>query len=247
MLRHVIWILALILGLAAPAMAAEPDWSDYDALLKQYVSPVQHAGVDLNWVSYSGLKQDPRFAGVVTQLAQFPPSELRTREERLAFYINAYNILALKSVVDHWPLKSIKDAGSLLSPVWKKPAGSLGGKAVSLDTVEHEILRPLGEPRMHMAIVCASVSCPDLRMEAYTAATLDAQLDDQARRFLANPAKGLVASGKAVRVSKIFDWFKADFEKAYGSTETFVQRYAALPEGAALKADLSYNWSINGE
>jgi hypothetical protein len=246
-MKQLLLALALVLCGMQAALAQEPVWRDYDALLAQYVAPAQHAGMNLNWVNYSGLKQDPRFATVVARLEGFPLSALQTREEQLAFYLNAYNILALKTVLDHWPVKSIKDAGSLLSPVWKKPAGRIGGKTVSLDEIEHKTLRPMGEPRIRMAIVCASISCPDLRTEAYAAARLDAQLDDQARRFLANPAKGLAASGNTVRVSKILDWFGKDFEKAYGSTTDFVRRYAVLPGGAVLKADLPYDWSLNGE
>lgn len=119
-------------------------------------------------------------------IKQFPVKNLSSREKKLAFYINSYNILALKMVVDHWPLKSIKDIGSLFRPVWGKVAGTISGKLVSLDDIENDIIRPMGEPRIHLAIVCASVSCPDLRTEPYTAKKLDSQLDEQVRLFLNN-------------------------------------------------------------
>ncbi len=239
-------VLALVLGGGA-ARAAEPDWSVYAALLKNHVHAARQADVSLNRVNYFAIKSDPRFAQVVSQIEQFPLAELNTQEEKLAFYINAYNVLAIRMVLDHWPLTSIKDAGSLLKPVWKKEAGRLGGQPVSLGEIEHEVLRPMGEPRMHMAIVCASVSCPDLRMEPYRAARLSPQLDDQARQFLANTAKGLVMRDGSAHVSKIFDWFSEDFTPQYGSVEGFIARYARLPAYVKLKADLPYNWSLNGE
>jgi Protein of unknown function, DUF547 len=170
---------------------------------------------------------------------------LSSREEKQAFYINAYNILALKMVADHWPAESIKDSGSLLSPVWDKPAGELGGKPGTLGELEHKILRPMGEPRIHLAIVCASVSCPDLRNEPYTAAQLNKQLDEQARNFLANPAKGLKIEKDALHVSQIFDWFEQDFA-ASGDVKGFIKKYKPDAPDLKIKANLPYDWAVNG-
>ncbi|MGR9037784.1 MAG: DUF547 domain-containing protein, partial [Gammaproteobacteria bacterium] len=156
-----------------------------------------------------------------------------------------YNILALKTVIDHWPVDSIKDAGSLLSPVWGKPAGSIDGKTVSLDDIENNILRPMGEPRIHFAIVCASVSCPDLRSTPYTASTLNAQLDEQVHEFLANADKGLRIGKTSIRVSKIFDWFEKDF-KTVGGVEAFIRRYRSDLPQLPFKADIDYDWDVNG-
>ena len=167
------------------AAAEEPDWTSYQAVLS-HVKPGQKNGISLMLVDYPTLKSTHILDKAYQEISVFNLERLSTREEKLAFYINTYNILALKMVTDHWPIDSIKDIGSLLSPVWDKPAGELGGKTVTLGDVEHKILRPMGEPRIHLAIVCASVSCPDLRNEVYTAAKLEAQLDDQARRFLDN-------------------------------------------------------------
>ncbi len=226
-------------------LAAEPSWDQYNQLLKKYISPAEHHGTKLNWVKYSQLKKDPDFSLVIKQLENFSPDNLTTKEEKLAFYINAYNILALKTIVDNWPVKSIKDVGSLFESVWKKDAGQIGGKTVTLNEVEHEILRPLGDPRIHMAIVCASVSCPDLRTEAYAANTLNEQLDDQTNRFLSNPAKGLKIDGNKVRISRIFNWFKEDFQP--GGVEVFIRQYKELPSDANIKANMPYDWTVNGE
>jgi len=226
--------------------AAEPDWNSYDTLLQRYVKADIKNDTKLNWVHYSGLKDDPDFTAVVAQIADYPVDKLTTRQEKLAFYINAYNILAMKMVVDHWPVESIKDAGSFIYPVWYRNVGALAGKTITLNALEHDILRSFGEPRIHFAIVCASISCPDLRPEAYRAKKLDAQLNDQTKSFLNNPAKGLYVETNNVHVSKIFDWFTVDFNKQ-GGVEEFLRQYVTLPKNISLKTDITYNWSVNGE
>ena len=163
-------------------------------------------------------------------------------------------MLAIDVVLRSYPLDSIKDAGSLLRPVWKRPAGTVAGRSVTLDEIEHQVLRPLGEPRIHAAIVCASVSCPSLRREAYRGERLEAQLEDALRRFLADPSKGsrLEAEAGVLRLSAIFDWFAGDFEARGG-----VRAYLAprLPEASARAlrergASLAlryfdYDWRLN--
>jgi len=200
-----------------------------------------------NPVLLATLKGEPAFPRLVEQIAAFPTDNLKSLDEKLAFYINAYNILAIKTVLDHWPLVSIKDVGNLLNPVWKRLAGVVGGKTFSLDKIENDILRKLGEPRIHMAIVCASKSCPDLLPEPYTAAKLNRQLDAASIGYLNNPTKGLRVEGQTVRVSKIFDWFGRDFERM-GGVEAFIRTHRPdLPPGLEIKADLPYDWTLNGE
>lgn len=224
--------------------AEEPDWTAYQAVLK-HVKPGEKNGVQVALVDYSTIIANGSLDKAYRLLSSFQPERLSGTQEQLAFYINAYNILALKMVVDHWPTQSIKDVGSLFSPVWDKPAGELGGKTVSLDEVEHKILRKLGEPRIHMAIVCASVSCPDLRNEPYRASTLNDQLDDQTRQFLDNQGKGLRVDKDVMRVSKIFDWFEEDFDR-YGGVGAFILRYKTGLKDFRIKANLPYDWAVNG-
>jgi len=168
---------ALVLALAlAPALAAPTtstaETSDFPAysslfgeLLEQYTKAAP--GKLGTRVDYPGLLKEARWKQLVGQLASVDPAALETRSQRLAFWINAYNILAIDLVLGRYPVASIRDIGSFFSPVWKAEAGRIGGKARSLAEIEHEILRPLGEPRIHAAIVCASVSCPDLRREPF--------------------------------------------------------------------------------
>ncbi|MGR9071432.1 MAG: DUF547 domain-containing protein [Gammaproteobacteria bacterium] len=237
---------AAMLLLSSASGAAEPDWGGYNMLLAKYVKPVSRFETELNWVDYSRLKKDPGFEKTVALVESYPLASLTTQEEMLAFYINAYNILAIKTVLDHWPVKSIKDAGSFIFPVWYRNAGRIGGEDVTLNEIEHDVLRPMGDSRIHFAIVCASVSCPDLRAEAYTASKLAKQLDEQAERFLNNPDKGLYVESGQVHLSQIFDWFAGDFKK-WGGVEAFLRSYRQLPENVTVKADIPYNWSLNGE
>ena len=231
--------------LAQPGLAQQPDWQDYAALLSAHVRSGERAGLALKLVDYAALAADPHYPLALAALASFPLARLDGPRERMAFYINAYNLLAIKMVVDHQPLASIKDVGNLLWPVWKREAGRLDGAAVSLDDIEHVGLRRAGDPRVHFAIVCASLSCPDLRPEPYRAADLESQLDAQVTSFLANPGKGLRVEGDTVRVSKIFSWFAADFA-AQGGIEKFIARYRVLPRDAKIKATLDYDWRLNG-
>ncbi|MDH5258391.1 MAG: DUF547 domain-containing protein [Gammaproteobacteria bacterium] len=227
--------------------AEEPDWRDYNQLLEKYVEPGEINNVKLMTVDYAGLKNETKFKKVVSQIAVFDTNKLSNENERLSFYINAYNILAIKVVLDHWPVKSIKDIGNLFSPVWKRNAGVVNQKIVSLHEVEHEILRKMNEPKIHMAIVCASVSCPDLRAEAYTAAKLNSQLDEQTKKFLANNKKGLYFNGSTAYVSKIFDWFEDDFIQ-YGGVKSFIRHYYPnVLSTTEIDADISYDWQLNSK
>jgi hypothetical protein len=200
--------------------------------------------VSLTLVDYLAIQSNHSLDNAYQHVSTFKFERLANRNEELAFYINVYNIFALKMVVDHWPIQSIKDVGHLFSPVWNKSAGMLGGKSVTLGEIEHEILRPMAEPRIHFAIVCASVSCPELRNRPYTAAKLNEQLDDQVRQFLSNQGKGLRIEKNTIRISKIFSWFDDDFD-ASGGVSAFVKRYRPeLPE-LTIKANIAYDWDVN--
>jgi len=240
-------VLKVIAGLllANNVAAQEPDWKDYAEVLKS-VTQGDKNGTPLALVDYAALKKSGLVDKVYQQISAYPVTSLKGKDETLAFYINTYNILALKTVVDHWPLESIKDVGSFFKPVWGKEAGKIGGNTVSLDDIENNKIRPMGEPRIHLAIVCASVSCPDLRNEPYTATTLNKQLDEQANAFLRNDKKGLHIAQDEIIVSKIFKWFKKDFEKV-GGVEVFIRGYRAdLPVAYEIDADIDYDWSVNG-
>lgn len=200
----------------------------------------------------------PGLTDYLATLASVGPDDYAamTREQRLAFWINAYNAYMVKQVLDHYPLESVRSIGLLPFAAFKDsfiPMERLRGSKLSLDDIEHRILRKeLGEPLIHFGIVCASRSCPALRSEAYRASTVLSQLEDAARRFLADTTKNRVlGDGARVGLSSIFKWFREDFEKT-GTLAQFVARYAPPPLAAALaKPDveiefLDYDWSLNG-
>jgi hypothetical protein len=255
--RRGLRIAGLVLAVSGSLPGARAGAACFDAalwgsLLARHSAEVADpAGVR---VDYRALGADPGWQRLVAGLAGCDPAALGSRAERLAFWINAYNVLAIDVVVAHYPLASIRDAGSLLRPVWKRPAGRIGGRAYSLDEIEHALLRPLGDPRIHAAIVCASSSCPSLRREPYEAGRIDAQLDDALRRFLADPRKGAAfdpATGR-LRLSRIFAWFEEDFAERGGVLAFLLPRLpaeiraalAARP-GAVRVEHFDYDWRLN--
>jgi len=182
-----------------------------------------------------------------------------TREQRYAYWINAYNAFTVHLVLSRYPLESIQDIGTTLSPVWKKefvPLGHLYGEGstdlISLDTIEHRILRPQFEDaRVHAAVNCASESCPALAAEAFRAEELDAQLDARVQAWLSDPTLNRYdETERRAEVSAIFDWFKSDFTREAGSVEAWIARHG--PESARWMAEgevdvrtLDYSWKLN--
>jgi hypothetical protein len=253
MMRIAITCLLLAAATPQPASAADPfDELLYAGLLSRHTEAV--ADTAGTRVDYRGLRASSDWKRLVGNLARARPEDLRSRDERLAFWINAYNVLAIDVVLQHYPVESIKDAGGFLTPVWKIDAGKVGGRTVTLHEIEHEILRPMGEPRIHAAIVCASTSCPSLAREPFTAARLDAQLDAALGVFLADPRKGLAVDRQAgeVRLSKIFDWFEEDFEDRGGVLAVVAahapegdRSWLAGPGRYARVSYFEYDWQLN--
>ena len=250
--------LALVLLLACPALrdARAADCLDlglYGSVLQAHTRSV--ADLAGTRVDYAALRISPQWADVRNSLALCDPAKLATREERLAFWINAYNVLAIDLVATHWPVASIRDIGSFFFPVWTKTAGQIHGKPYTLRQVEDQELRALGDPRIHAAIVCASVSCPALAREPYQAADIDAELDRAFARFVANREKGVALDRGAstLRLSRIFKWFAEDFEKQ-GGTLAMISRYLDADDRAWLERHaattrreyLPYDWRVNG-
>ncbi len=224
----------------------------YARLLLAHTRPVPSlAGTT---VDYASLVRSKELDTLVAQVKAGRPSTLG-HHARLAFWINAYNILTLDLVRRHHPVASIKDIGSFFSPVWKIELATIEGRPISLDTIEHEILRPEGDPRIHGAIVCASKSCPPLLRRPFRPEALDADLDFAIRAWLASPVKGVSIdrAAKEVRVSKLFKWFEDDFE-AKGGVRAVIARYVSPADAIWLKGPgrhstlryFEYDWSLNG-
>ncbi len=238
-MKHLLYAgLSILLAATSGAMAAEPDYAALNALLAKYVKPGSKQGISAHLVNYRTLGRDPQYALALDSITTFDVKKLANNREKMAFYINAYNIGAIKKVLEKYPTTSIRAAGD---GVWKEPALAIGGKTWSLDAIENDLLRKLGDARIHFAIVCASLSCPDLRREAYTAAKLEQQLQAQTRQFLTNPSKGIRVENNRIHQSAIFNWFSADFK----DVGAFQRRYRAdLPKDAE-RAEIPYNWQLN--
>jgi hypothetical protein len=239
---------------AARPAPAPFDHSAFDALLKKYVKGDR--------VDYAALKKgrEPLDA-YVGRLAALPAADLAAmpRADRFAFWIDAYNALTLQTIVDHYPIR----AGLALNPWPKNSIRQIDGawtaqhtvasRSVSLDDIENKILRPeFKDPRVHAAINCASLGCPPLRAEAFTGEKLQAQLDDNFERFLADRRRNVIdPGGEGLKISQIFDWFKDDFGGAAGVLD-FLRKHA--PEGVRAKLAgvkpaaihyLDYDWTLN--
>ena len=209
-------------------------------------------------VDYAALKAAPAgLDGYLATLAAVPEAEFNAWPEpaRLAFLLNLYNATTLKLIADHHPVASIKQIGGLLKGPWKQEVVRAWGRVFTLDELEHKLIRAkYPDPRAHFAMVCAAKSCPPLRSEPYTGDKLAAQLDDQARVFLAQPAKNRVdAAAGTLWLSPIFKWFGEDFTASGKTVPEFVAPF--LPEAEAkrvraggLKVKFTdYDWSLNGK
>ncbi|MBD3271665.1 MAG: DUF547 domain-containing protein [Elusimicrobia bacterium] len=220
----------------------------FDAVLHDHVSEGIIQGITLNMVDYQSIQKDPRYQALIEDLHTIHVDNL-TGPEKMAFWINTYNVCAIKMVLDHYPVTSIKDIGGFFQTVWDTPVIIIRTDEYTLGEIEHSILRPMGDPRIHCAIVCASLSCPNLRKEAYTPENLDEQLDDQVRKFLNNETKGAAFKDSALRVSAIFKWFDEDFE-AYNGVRGFLKKYLSSEKQEQLSETttiryLPYDWSLN--
>jgi Protein of unknown function, DUF547 len=262
--RHVIALIAA--ATAAPLTAfAQPAFDHnhaaWDALLKKHVRWLPDG--KQSRANYKGFAADrTALKAVLDSMSAVPKATFDgwSKAQQMAFLINAYNAFTVELILTKYPdLKSIKDLGSFVQSAWKKKFFTLLGEERHLDWIEHEQLRPrYNEPRVHAAVNCASIGCPALRDEAFTAAKLEAQLEDGMRRFMGDRTRNRV-KGNQIEVSSIFKWFREDFEKGHGGFNKVEDVFAAYAdqlsdqpaERAALKAKslgvgfLDYDWSLN--
>jgi hypothetical protein len=259
-------------GRAAAAPRAElwPRWTAHDPASRLVVDHGDYAGLldafveahedGVNRVRYAALKAGPRATldRYVAMLEAVDPDRLG-RPEQMAYWINLYNALTLKVVVDHYPVASIRDIdispGLFSNGPWQRKLVTVAGEALSLDDIEHRILRPIWQdPRIHYAVNCASIGCPNLQPEPFTAARLEAMLEDGARAYVNHP-RGVALvprrfGSDRLTVSRIYDWFVADFGGTHAGVLDHLRQHA---EGAtaALLGDVErldayrYDWGLN--
>lgn len=247
--------LLCLLALALPAdAAAPPDYKPWGDLLAKYYDPAKG-------MNYKALKAQDKAAldNLRRQMAAVDAQTL-SRQDQLAYWINLYNISVVGVVVDNYPVESIRDLSTdpvIRLNIFKKDLVDTRRGKMSLNDIENEQIREgFKDPRIHFAINCAAESCPPIRPEPYVGSRIKEQLDDQTRKFLKGP-KGVRAEkdgGELVlHVTKIMDWFKADFDKWGGGTVAFLTRYVSpdkrkLMDAAGNQIDVEYDeysWKLN--
>lgn len=246
------WIAAIAVALGAPvdrAVAQTPDHRPLTAMLRAYVSE--------GLVDYDAFARDRRFPAYLATLDRIDPATL-SRDDRLAYWINVYNAYTIALINDKKERRSIRNINKVLGiPVkspWAEPIVRAGGKVLTLDDVEHRVIRPeFQDARIHAALVCAALGCPPLREEAFEGSRLHEQLDDQVRRFLGQRGKNrVVVPSRTVYGSPIFTWYREDFGGGLKGIGAFWARYVTdsvtaemLRSGDFTFVETHYDWSLN--
>lgn len=231
-MKHFIYILCFGWTLLGFSQDLEHElWSE---LLAKHVSK----SGKVNYKSF--VKDTVKLKKYISYLAKNTPSKNTAKNEKLAYWINLYNALTVDLIVRHYPIKSIKD----IKNPWKKRLWEAANLNYNLDEIEHGILRKMNEPRIHFAIVCASISCPKLQNQAYTADLLETQLIKATKEFLADNTKNEISKNE-LKLSKIFKWFSKDFE-TNGSVINFLNQYTTIKIYKDAKINYKdYNWNLN--
>lgn len=236
-----LWLTALCAALITPC-AAEVNHGLFAQVLKDHVKDGK--------VDYPAVKHDQRFDEYLESVANAAPSDYDNDAKKLALFINAYNAFVIKGVIDHWPVTQVVSVPGFFDKI----PYTIAQKQYTLDQLENEQIRGMGDARIHAALVCASKSCPGLRGEPYSADRLDAQLDEQARAWVNDTSRNrLDKAAKKLLVSKIFDWYKSDFEQS-GGPAGFVRKYIDgddaknwLAAGDYTIEYLKYDWDLNSQ
>jgi hypothetical protein len=235
-MRKIIVIVCLFLFSNRLVIGQNINHSSWTNFLQKYVSHEGQVNYQAIKVNVSDLKN------YLNLLAQNTPNDSWSKNEKLAYWINAYNAFTIKLITDNLPLTSIKD----IKNPWDQEFIQMNGEMISLNYIEHEILRNTGEPRIHFAIVCASESCPKLQNEAFVADKLEEQLTQATNEFLNDDSKNKI-SFEELELSKIFKWFSKDF-KQNGSLIDFINKYSEVNilDNAKITY-IDYSWKLNGE
>jgi len=237
------WFCLMLLALlgASPLTAqVDPAHRLFDEVVKEHVA----GGL----VDYPGVAKDERFARYLRQLSATDPWRIPDSSDRLAFWINAYNAFTIRIVLDHWPLLTLKDVQVEGRDAWEHRWIRIKDRTLSLNEIEHGIVRKeWKDPRVHFALVCASLGCPPLRSEAYVGTRVREQMADNSRIFFADINKNrFVRARNVLYMSELMKWYADDFVPAYGSAEAYALKEIGFP---AARPDsvgtLLFNWRIN--
>ena len=217
--------------------------SDYSYLLKNNTLIQVKDNVRSRLVNYNKWGNDPKHEIVISYIRNKKIIDL-SKKEKLAYWINTYNLLTIDLIIKTGETQSIKNQGSLFKNVWKKHKWLINEKAIPLHEIEHEILRKFEDPRIHFAINCASLSCPDLHNEPFDAEKIDRQLDEVTYNFLKNNSKGLILKDGEYFFSKIFKWFSNDFG-GKKNIKHFIANYMPEVKKNKFSGYIEYNWNLN--
>ena len=227
-------ILAAFLLTQNLSLAQYTNYQFFETFLQKYVD--ENGKVNYNKINKNQIDLDK----VITHFEGLKPKENWSKNEKLAYWINAYNAYSIKLVIDNYPIKSILD----INNAWKIRFINIDGSKISLDDIDNRILRKLGEPRIHFAINCASYSCPSLKNRAFYPDTIENELESAAVFFI-NDAERNNITKKEAKISKLFDWFKDDFT-TQTDLVTFLNQYSKIKISDRTKISfLEYNWSLN--
>lgn len=257
------WWLILCCMLTSSVYADGVDHSIWDALLSEHVRVFE--GGKATQIDYSGFKtEQKRLETYLEMLSKIDFDDFKrwSRAERLAFLVNAYNAWTVKLILTAYPdLESIKDLGGFFQTPWEKEFIPLFNQTITLDHIEHDLIRgseEFNEPRIHFAVNCASIGCPALRNEAYTAEKLERQLQEQTILFLSDKSRNYL-DNSTLYVSPIFKWYQEDFESGWRAINSLRELFALYAPSLGLKEQqktalqrgefkirfLDYDWSLN--
>lgn len=225
-------------GQPYPSNTYKIDYSIWKELLQHHVT-------DHGFVDYNGFVEDKdKLYKFTNHLLQNTPQKQWTEKQKKAYLINAYNAFTIQLIVKHYPVESIKDIGGFLGNVFKKEFINFNEEMISLDDIEKGMLLTMGDSRVHFAVNCASYSCPKLDNSPFYPENLDEHLDQAAKDFI-NSERNIFSSNKA-KLSKIFKWYKSDFEKENQSLVDFINLYSdtELQNDTSIEY-LDYNWQLN--
>ena len=246
MLMYVMhFYLLLFIFFSTASYSFDKSYSEWDGILKKFTVLKKKQVL----VDYKRLKDNPKelndFLKKIENLTK-PEFKKFTEKEKLAFWINTYNAFTFRLIIKNYPIKSIKDIGWFFSTPWKINFINIFGKEISLDDIEHGVIRKnFKEARIHFALNCASIGCPSLYQNAFVAEKLDAQLNMCTKNFLQNTRKNII-SKKTMYLSKVFDWFEEDFVKYHGSVQSFIGKLLNIKDAEKKELKfINYDWKLN--
>ncbi|MCP4253155.1 MAG: DUF547 domain-containing protein [Candidatus Scalindua sp.] len=243
------YVIFLIIQQATFAGTDSTFWDNYQYILKSNVIVNEFTSIDGEFehasVDYEKIKNDHGLQKKISlQLEKLKTVKVpEEKKHKLAFWINAYNFFTIVDVINNYPISSMKKIG------WRSKHHEIEGALYSLDNIEHNVIRPLADPRIHFAINCASVGCPSLKSEIFDRNQIDTQLDKVVANALKNPLHLIMANNK-LNATKLFKWFSKDFESGgYEGVSDFIIRFAPkrLMHAHQIENEIKYDWNLNTE